>query len=240
MTPEVFHSVCYKIANAPIRTYPYPHFFIESIFPQDFYEELLSFLPETHLYQKLSETGKASVAYDKRYIFSLEEKEFTKLSLPSLFFWQKFAFYLNDPVFINLLIEKFKPEIIARFNKHFSSLRFYSLAELVRDFQHYSIGPHTDHPARVITLLFYFPKDDQKSHLGTSIYRPTDPKFTCEGFKHHPFEGFVNMQTLPYLPNSLIGFVKTDQSFHGVEPIQEEGYERNLMNFYVRWEKPCP
>jgi hypothetical protein len=237
MTPEVFHSVCYKIANANIRPYPYPHFFIESLFPEPFYQELLSFLPETACYQKLSETGKTSGTYDKRYIFPLEEEEFAKLSLPDLFFWQKFAFYLNHPVFINLLIEKFKKEILARFDRHFSSLKFLSVAELIRDYQYYSIGPHTDHPARVVTLLFYLPQDDQKRHLGTSLYQPSDSNFTCEGFKHHSFEGFINVQTMPYLPNSLFGFVKTDRSFHGVEPLQEENSERNLMNFYVRWEK---
>lgn len=238
MTQEAFQHLYYRIANAPIRSYPFPHFFIESAFPDDFYQELISSFPDTSHYQNLSQSGKVGRGtYDKRYILSMKEEELSKLPLSYFFFWQKVNLELNEKGLVSLLMEKFSSSIKQRFGDLMNSLNFWPEAELIRDYQHYSIGPHTDHPVRTITLLFYFPKDDSKSHLGTSLYRPMNPKFTCEGLVHHPFEGFVKVQTMPYLPNSILGFVKTETSFHGVEPIQEGDFERNLMNYYIRWER---
>ena len=31
----------YKIMNAPVYTYPYPHLLIENIFPEEFYAEIM-------------------------------------------------------------------------------------------------------------------------------------------------------------------------------------------------------
>jgi len=41
---------------------------------------------------------------------------------------------------------------------------------------------------------------------------------------------------MEYLPNALFAFLKTDFSFHGVEPIRERDIERNLLlyNIYLR------
>ena len=51
----------------------------------------------------------------------------------------------------------------------------------VRDHTNYSIGPHTDSPRRLITMLFYCPEDDGRPHLDNSIYWPLDPNFRCKG-----------------------------------------------------------
>jgi hypothetical protein len=106
----------------------------------------------------------------------------------------------------------------------------------LRDFEQYSIGPHTDHPARAMTLLFYFPKSSKQAHLGTSIYRPLQPGFRCEGLVHHSFEQFIKIHEVPFLPGSVFGFFKNDHSFHGVEVLHEKSCERNLLNYYLRWD----
>ena len=40
---------------------------------------------------------------------------------------------------------------------------------------------------------------------------------------------------MPFKPNSLFGFLRTDRSFHGVDQINEEGVVRDLLlyNIYV-------
>jgi hypothetical protein len=35
--------------------------------------------------------------------------------------------------------------------------------------------------------------------------------------------------TAPYLPNSLFGFVRTDNAFHGVEPVIDLDARRDLL-----------
>jgi len=46
------------------------------------------------------------------------------------------------------------------------------------------------------------------------------------------------MMTMPFLPNSLFAFLKTHNSFHGVEPIQETGVRRDLLLYDIKVENP--
>ena len=106
----------------------------------------------------------------------------------------------------------------------------------MRDFTAYAIHPHTDSPHKLISLLFYLPRDASMRALGTTIFRPIDPAKRCEGSARHPFSEFRKVATMDYVPNALFAFLKTDFSFHGVEPIHERGIERNLLlyNIYLR------
>jgi hypothetical protein len=134
--------------------------------------------------------------------------------------------------FLSTLLNKFESQVRQRFAGE--QPRIFKEAMLVDDRTRYSLGPHSDSPAKVITLLFYLPADDSRPHLGTSIYVPRDPAFRCPGGPHHPFEFFERVTTMPYLPNTLFAFFKTDNSFHGVEPIREGDYRRHLLFYDVR------
>ena len=57
---------------------------------------------------------------------------------------------------------------------------------------------------------------------------------TCPGGPHYPFERFERMATMPFVPNALFAFLKTDNSFHGVEPIDEPGIHRYLLLYDLR------
>jgi hypothetical protein len=39
---------------------------------------------------------------------------------------------------------------------------------------------------------------------------------------------------MPFLPNTMFAFVKTDHSFHGVEPIADAGVSRYLLLYDLR------
>ena len=70
--------------------------------------------------------------------------------------------------------------------------------------------------------------------LGTSVYRPKDPAFTCWGGKHHAYEPFDKVATVEFLPNRMMAFPKTERSFHGVEPIKRENVNRPLLINNIR------
>jgi hypothetical protein len=133
------------------------------------------------------------------------------------------------------IMEKFRPDIAQRFGTG-SALSTDIDARFVRDFTDYSIGPHTDTPRKLVSLLFYLPRDESMRHLGTSIYAARDASFRCEGKRHHSYKGFKRVASLPYVPNALFAFFKTDYSFHGVDPIADRNVERNLLlyNIYVQ------
>jgi hypothetical protein len=124
-------------------------------------------------------------------------------------------------------MSKFGQYMTERFGAGPASLRDEAL--LVQDITNYKLGPHTDTLRKVITLLFYLPKDTSQAHLGTSIYRPKDPAFRCPGGPHHPHDQFERLETMPFLPNSLFAFFKTDNSFHGVEPVADPDTRRWLL-----------
>jgi hypothetical protein len=236
MESDVLLHVMDRFTHAKVEDSPYPHFYIENVFPESFYEELLNNLPDSSSFQGLSQTGKVDGrTYLERFVLPLEDKELCHLPFSNFLFWNNFKNAITSDIWHNMLLEKFNQRIKQRFGAHYEKLKFSSTAELVQDRTNYSIGPHTDHPVRVITLLFYFPRSKDQAHLGTSIYQPIDPTFECEGFTHHSFAGFKKLYTAPFLPNSVFGFIKSNDSFHGREQILDIGIERNLMNYYLQW-----
>lgn len=236
MDDPVFSHVMNRFLQAEIKSSPFVHFHIENIFPEHFYQKLLEHLPETTCFLSLSKTGKVDPrTYADRLVIPLEFKNLESLPFSQFVFWTEFTALLKSERWCSFLLEAFALKVQERFAEHFARVRFSSTAELVRDRTHYSIGPHTDHPIRVLTLLFYLPRAEDQRHLGTSIYEPLDPAFECEGFVHHSDKGFKKLYTAPFLPNSVFGFIKSNRSFHGREPILDTGTERNLINYYLQW-----
>ena len=87
--------------------------------------------------------------------------------------------------------------------------------------------------------MFYLPTDATRPHLGTSIYAPRDPAFRCRGGPHHAFDRFDRTDTIPYLPNTLFAFFKSDHSFHGVEPVSDGDTCRHLLLYDIKCRLPA-
>lgn len=226
----------YKFANAPILAFPYPHFYIQDVFPKDFYDELQQNLPDPSLMIPIEQTGRVK-GYKERFVLEFGGKQFDALPENKREFWRDFAGWLCSGRFASLALNKFHPFIEHRF-KNGPAPAFYNETMLVQDVTKYSIGPHTDSPKKVITMLFYLPKDLSQSHLGTSIYLPKDPNATDHGGAHHKFANFQRLHTMPFVPNSLFVFFKTENSFHGVEPVTDPDTKRWLLLFDV-YQRPA-
>jgi hypothetical protein len=188
--------VLYRLANAPLQLYPFPHFFARDVFPADYYAQIQRHLPPASALKSLEE-ARGAQGYPDRFVMPLGG------DLPES---------LSD-----------------------AQLEITDELLLVRDRSRYSLGPHTDKPAKVISVLFYLPADERLARHGTSIYLPKEEGFTADGGAHLPFEGFERLATMPFVPNSVFAFAKTSASFHGVEPIAEEGVERNLLLYDLRF-----
>ncbi len=239
--------VRYRIANAGVRRHPFPHFFVQPVFPADYYAELLRRLPPKDWLKPIDDTGTVRVqsggtgaaadakAYPGRYIADVAELEEREQGEGGGGFWLRLSEWLTGDRFRALILEKFSADIAARFGDG-AVVSTDIDARLVRDFTDYAIGPHTDSPRKLVSLLFYLPADDSLRELGTSIYAPKDPAFRCEGNRHHGFERFHRVASMPFVPNALFAFFKTDNSFHGLDPIRVPAVERNLLlyNIYVQ------
>lgn len=118
----------------------------------------------------------------------------------------RYLYDCADP-FWRTVVERF-------YDAHGSRIR----VQLCRDLPGYSIGPHTDGKKEYSTILYYLAQDDTQPHLGTSVYTPRHDGFTCDGSRHHERDDFDVLFTVPYLPNTGFGFIRSDNSFHGVDP----------------------
>ncbi|HEV7477367.1 MAG TPA: hypothetical protein VGO02_06485 [Burkholderiales bacterium] len=229
-------QVLYKIGNAAVREYPYPHIYVPDIFPADFYAELRRNLPPQSAMKNLGELGRViGTTYPARGVLPLMQKNLAALDEAQRGFWERLGNWLLGRRFADIMISKFAPYLAQRFGD-LRSVRFSAEALIVRDRSTYTLGPHTDAPSKALSFLFYLPPDGSMAHLGTSIYLPRDPSFMCPGGPHHPFDQFERMLTMPYVANALFAFMKTPNSFHGVEPIEEAGVQRDLLLYDIRAE----
>lgn len=235
MSSAAEEHVIARIAEAPIQRLPSPYFYIEGIFPDDYYAELLASFPDDDDYVCLADTGRVrGDAFRERFVFLLKDAGIDALPAAKRAFWKDMQrWFLGEPMF-RALIAKFAAAAAKRFAGRLDSVNLTSEVLVVRDRSNYSIGPHTDAPHRFLSLLFYCPPDDSMAHLGTSLYLPKDRGFTCPGGPHHDFNRFVRAETMPYLPNTLFGFLKTDHSFHGVDPITEPDVRRDVILYDIR------
>ena len=199
------------ILNAPIRPEPWPHLFVENIFPPDFYEELLSYFPYREQLAPLSRKT------TNRFVYWLERDGVLTPGVHP--WWASFRAQLFMPLWLTLE-SKFK--VRGR----------YTGSELLYDISGYGLGPHTDTPDKLITGLFYLPEVHADSGAkGTVLYKGEAPdplgKLRATGLPPYlPREHSV----IPYWPNSALFFVRTDMSYHGVH---RTAVPRRLLAFDV-------
>ena len=226
MEAETISHLLQRIALSPVKEEPYHHFHIGEIFPDAFYRELIDNLPDISYFRQ-------SNGYAKRFYINLSEKELTDLPFAHFLFWVDFARGIRSDRLLQAVLEKFRPQLKERFGENFSIAKLELDVALLRDQSDYSLGPHTDHPNKIITLLFYLPASQDQEHLGTSLYIPKDRAFKCKGREHYSFEDFDRVHTVPFRPNSVFGFVRSDVSFHGVEPLGQQEKERILFSYTI-------
>ncbi len=227
MEAEILSHLIQRIATTPIQTNPYHHFHTESCFPEEFYQELVSNIPASSYFSS------SLAGYPQRYLFDLAADKLNLLPFTQFVFWHHFTSAICSERFVRSLLDKFQPQLEKRFGEPFRSKKLGACASIIRDCAGYSIGPHTDHPNKIISLLFYLPISYDQKHLGTSIYLPKDRAFKCNGLRHHGFKDFDKVSTVPFIPNSIFCFLKSDVSFHGVEPIYNTEKERISLCYSI-------
>lgn len=223
-------QLAYKVGNAPINLFPYPHLFVQDVFPKDFYDALQANLPDPAAMLPIEQVRPVK-RYKDRFVLEFEGQQLAALPEAKRAFWTNMHSWLVGGRFGELVANKFRPFIDQRFGK--VNVELYDEALLVEDVTNYRLEPHSDAKHKVITLLFYLPKDESQRHLGTSLYVPKDPTFRCPGGPYHRPDQFERVWTMPFLPNSLFVFFKSDVSFHGVEPVRDADCKRWLLLYDI-------
>lgn len=233
---EAFEAVQANIADATVSLDPTPHWYVDQVFPQDFYNELMVRMPEPSAFTSITEMGwvtDGGGSEAQRGVLELSAQALQRLDPELAGFWQEIGKQFRTENFALTMLRKFLPHIAERYGDDVGTMRFSATPMLLSDNGNYALGPHTDRMERVLAALFYLPAAASSPELGTSLYLPKDPTFTCPGGPHHSFDKFQRVATMPYAPNSAFCFFKTDTSFHGVEPVPGEGQQRRLFSYIL-------
>lgn len=234
MSSGVERHVLDRLAAARIEREPFAHCVIDGIFPDEFFEEVVDNWPASESFVSIAETGRVTgVGAGRRHIIRFLETDLARLSGDCHDFWSgQVGSWLMGAAFNCAVLRKFAAEVQARLPAGIPAFKADAL--IVSDQTAYAIGPHTDAPHRLVSLLFYLPEDATFRRFGTSLYLPKDRSFRCPGGPHHDFDGFERVKTIEFLPNRLVAFPKTDACFHGVERVDLPGIERRLLIHNVR------
>jgi hypothetical protein len=151
MSSYAEHHAIYQILNADIRRYPYPHFFVEDVFPTDYYARMRECFPDAASMPPLKTVRRVGSEYpEQRLCVAVDPTSLATLPPNARDFWNETAQWLLGPRFFTALIDKFQPFLTQRFGD-LQDVEFLTEALLVDDHANYWLGPHSDSPKKVIT-----------------------------------------------------------------------------------------
>ena len=235
--PDPLAYVTDRLRAATVLKDPYPYYYIEDVFPDGYYESRLRHLPDSRVYDNLFAVTDLKLDHFRHRDQRDLNDGWTEL-LPEDIksFWVDFNRWFMGLDFARAVLGTFGEQLRERFGGEPSWPEVSVEAQFIRHRAGYFLGPLSDLYTKMVVLIFYLAPDDSFAHLGTSLYRPKDPTFTCPDSKHYPFEDFVKAKTAPYKRNSVLAFLRSDSSFHGLEPLSEHdvaGGPRDLIQYVL-------
>jgi len=236
MSLSVEDHVLARIADTPVQRDPFPHCVVDEVFPAAFYEEMHDHWPADTAFQRLVDTRRVGKTYSaQRLVIELGDSVWPRMQDVESRFWRDRVYsWLKASRFSEALAQKFRDVTAPRLAAVNGLMRPDAL--LVSDRGGYVLGPHTDAPHRLVSALFYLALDHWTfaEEIGTTLYRPLDPRFSCKGGPAYSFAAFQAVKRIAFLPNRLFMFPKTDYSFHGVEPVRPAGIDRRTLMFDIQ------
>jgi len=207
-----------QIGNAPLRSRPFPHFVVDEAFPRETYAAILretaSSMPVVSPFRRGPRRN--------RLCLDLERNNFWA----SLY--RLLASEVKDAA-VNRVSETLRPGIATE------QLRLRECT-VVRDRFGYQIPPHSDSPKlKVITMLLYLPRSAWFPHLGTRLCvpkagAPATPA-NEDDYDWQAWQDFDIVERIDFLPNRLVLFAVTPQSFHCVPRIWLPVTRDSLQSF---------
>ena len=224
-----------------VRYEPYPLVVMRPAMEAALYEQLAGSFPDARLFATLPK-------YD--YKLSLSEKlnaERYHEFLAGNPLWNRFHAWVKSPDFIRRTIDFLAANNIDlevedcfeggldRAIKDLKHGRFPARAPRLRSRFEFSVlkadggevAPHTDTPRKIITLVLSMIRDgewDPGFGGNLDINRATDPAFAFNWRNRIvPWDRVEIVETVPFLPNQCMLFVKTFNSLHSVRKMTKAG-----------------
>jgi hypothetical protein len=215
---------------------PYPLGLISDVFEPAFYNELTRTYPSLDLFKSMASVGNKYALSERNapaiYHRFLEQNEA----------WGRFHAYVKGKEFIERTLEMLKSNYVdlnlGKYRvvpntrwKHANPLNTVrGISELTARFEFSmmsgkggNIRPHTDHPLKLITLVFSaMPAGEWNQAWGgsTAVVWPKDRRrIYNQANKYLNFDEVDIVKEFPFNPNQALIFVKTFNSWHAVAPM---------------------
>jgi len=244
-------SVLQKATKDDLRTSPFPYIVIRDALPAELYDRLATAFPSPgNLGIDVSKNnwrwnyGSAKVAKDP--------------GLAQL--WKDFIAYQSSPEFFHEIVELFYDGIHVRYPKQFPSLEYarrmrvgtrerdtFANKDVLMDAMISGNSPvqaassvrttHIDQGRKIFSGLFYMRRDEDDSVGGDLTISRFKPRYSDLASKVALFKGdyvddqFVDVvETVPYSRNTLVLFINSIDSLHGVTVRQPTPHGRYFVN----------
>jgi hypothetical protein len=246
-------SVLARVTPEQIAYEPYPYIHVEDAVDPDLYAELAALFPSV---ERVS--GGKELGSNKLFLISafqvIDDPAFPKL-------WRDFVAYHCSPDFLaealrfwGPAIAREYPDAAARFGKPVreltSGLRLPGkdkkaenhAADVMLDVQ-FGInspvstpssvrGPHVDNIWKLFAGLLYFRLPEDRSTGGDlELYRFSTKNPYHDGRMNIPARFVTGFKTVRYRANTLVMWLNTDHSLHGVTPRSPTPSPRRYVNF---------
>jgi hypothetical protein len=235
-----------NFSAARVRYEPYPLVVLRPAVAPDLYDELCNTYPDTSLFgthpkydHKLSLSEKFMKGNYNTFIERtrpwkefhgwLKSEEFIRATLGFL-----------ESVGIDLDVAKSFEPVPKRIGRALGAMvkdrRLPSLPPRLRSRFEFSVleadggevAPHTDTPKKIVTLVLSMVKKgewDPAIGGGLDVNRSLDPRYAFNwNNRSVPWESVEVLETIPFVPNQCIVFVKTFNSLHSVRPMRQKGF----------------
>ena len=208
-----------------MHTTPFTHVWLPTVFPPDLYEVLLDRLPGTDLYYPDRRPTRCTLP--------LSEANLARLSHDDREFWSGVAGALQSVELKRRIFGLFADDLCRRFTidrAALDRLTAYPRPSLIRDLTGYSIAPHPDTQAKIVTVQFYLARDGSQRELGTALYRRRlfNPR-NLLSLKNM----FEKVKQFDFAPNSGYAFPVGRRTWHGRDAVPDTAGERNsILLFY--------
>lgn len=228
---KILDHVIASIEACEPQSEPFGHCYFENVFPEDYYAEILERLPSSEEYHALNlKAWSRANGESTRDRMFLSKEGLEPLGKAQKDFWSTMTDVILSEQVKRTVYAKLWEDIALRFKvseEEVPDINGYPRGVLFRDTDEYRIKPHPDGTSRIVTMMYYLPKDLSQEDLGTSLYVKQPALKRLFGNK------FEEVKRFPYRPNSGMAFVVNRlperTSWHGRELLPSGSGVRNSI-----------
>ena len=214
---------------------PFPHTINKKIFSKKLWQEINENWPDKKFFETYADghnrTKKCSGRFGL-YIMGYSAKNFLKKIGTKGKFWKNFSnFKLKDNIKKKFFL--FLPYFRKRFEEVYDKVELQSFAVLVYTNKQIKVRVHTENPSVLMSGLIY-KNNNLDTNSGTTFYKSIKEK-KYSGVKFLNSSNFKIFKKIPFKNNYELCFIKTNNSFHGVEKtFIKNNQERCSINWHLR------